>query len=90
MTTFLQILPILLHYYEGDGNMVSHLSRISSVIINGGHHPLYGEIQEMANLFYAREAEELLDQREAEALAAFVHDQLEPERFSPSYFYDSD
>ena len=69
--------------------MVSHLSRISSVIINGGHHPLYGEIQEMANMFYAREAEELLDQREAEALAAFVHDQLDSEQFTPD-FYDSD
>ena len=70
--------------------MVPHLSRISSVIINGGHHPLYGEIQEMANLFYTREAEEVLDQREEEALAAFVHDQLDSEQFSPSDFYDSD
>ena len=70
--------------------MVSQLSRISSVIINGGHHPLYEEIQEMANMFYTREAEEVLDQREAEALAAFVHDQLDSEQFSPSDFYDSD
>ena len=92
MATFAHILPVLLHYYEHDGHMVSQLSRLSSVIIRGGYYPLYGEAQEMANLFYTHEAEEILDQRGSGALAAFGHDTLDSEnaRFSPSDYWDSD
>ena len=88
MATFLQILPILLHYYQHDGNMVSRLSRLSSAIINGGYHPLYGDVQELAYLFYSKEAEDALDQIEAEALEATIRDHWE--LYSPAWGSDSE
>ena len=88
MATFLQILPILLHTAQHDGNMISRLSRLSSAIINGGQYPLYAEVQEMADRFYSHEAEEVLDQREAEALEAMIREHFE--LYSPSYYWDSD